>query len=172
MLPPADLRPDTTFALPEVFQRWFAKKGWSPRPHQLDLLARAEAGRSTLLIAPTGAGKTLAGFLPSLVDLSRRPKHRPGTRLPGVHTLYISPLKALATDIQRNLTMPVEEMGLRIRMEARTGDTSASRRQRQKASPPDPLRSLPRGRPRRRRPRHPLRPPRRAGLGRRTLSEP
>ncbi|WP_062012177.1 ligase-associated DNA damage response DEXH box helicase [Aureimonas sp. AU4] len=140
---PPDLSPDQTFALPEVFLRWFAKKGWSPRPHQLDLLARAEAGRSTLLIAPTGAGKTLAGFLPSLVDLSRRPKHRPGTRLPGVHTLYISPLKALATDIQRNLTAPVEEMGLRIRMEARTGDTSASRRQRQKASPPDILLTTP-----------------------------
>ena len=129
--------------LPETFRAWFAGKGWSPRPHQLDLLDRAENGRSVLLIAPTGAGKTLAGFLPSLVDLSRRIRRRPGTRAPGVHTLYISPLKALATDIHRNLTAPVEEMGLRIEMETRTGDTSQHRRQRQKLRPPDILLTTP-----------------------------
>jgi len=56
--------------LPEPFERWFASRGWSPRAHQLELLAKARAGRSVLLIAPTGAGKTLAGFLPSLVELS------------------------------------------------------------------------------------------------------
>ncbi len=79
------------FDLPEPFLRWFADKGWSPRPHQLDLLQRAENGASVLLIAPTGRGKTLAGFLPALVDLARRRKRRPGTRPPGIHTLYISP---------------------------------------------------------------------------------
>ena len=56
--------------LPEPFTRWFASRGWTPRAHQLELLAKAEAGRSVLLIAPTGGGKTLAGFLPSLVELS------------------------------------------------------------------------------------------------------
>jgi len=56
--------------LPEPFARWFASRGWTPRAHQLELLAKARAGRSVLLIAPTGAGKTLAGFLPSLVELS------------------------------------------------------------------------------------------------------
>ena len=55
--------------LPEVFTRWFAARGWAPRAHQLELLAKARAGRSALLIAPTGAGKTLAGFLPTLVEL-------------------------------------------------------------------------------------------------------
>ncbi|KQT85912.1 ligase-associated DNA damage response DEXH box helicase [Aurantimonas sp. Leaf443] len=129
--------------LPAPFDAWFAKKGWAPRPHQVDLLERAEAGASVLLIAPTGAGKTLAGFLPSLVDLSRRGRRKPGTRPPGIHTLYISPLKALATDIQRNLAVPVEEMGLKISMEARTGDTSQSRRQRQKLRPPDILLTTP-----------------------------
>ena len=84
------------FPLPAPFLEWFARNGWSPRPHQLDLLARAESGASSLLIAPTGAGKTLAGFLPSLVDLHRRGRPKPGTRPYGVHTLYISPLKALA----------------------------------------------------------------------------
>src|SRR5689334_25426433 len=61
---------DAVAPLPEPFERWFASRGWSPRAHQLELLAKARAGRSVLLIAPTGAGKTLAGFLPSLVELS------------------------------------------------------------------------------------------------------
>jgi ATP-dependent Lhr-like helicase len=61
-------RPDIIpSALPEPFAGWFAARGWTPRAHQLALLEKARAGRSTLLIAPTGAGKTLAGFLPTLV---------------------------------------------------------------------------------------------------------
>ncbi|MGO4834943.1 DEAD/DEAH box helicase, partial [Rhizobiaceae sp. 2RAB30] len=95
--------------LPEPFLKWFGERGWSPRAHQLDLLATAQAGRSVLLIAPTGAGKTLAGFLPALTDLAMRPKHRPGETRRGIHTLYISPLKALAVDIERNLGKPVGE---------------------------------------------------------------
>ena len=90
--------------LPDPFARWFAARGWAPRAHQLDLLARAQAGRSVLLIAPTGAGKTLAGFLPTLVELHQRsPRLRASVRPDGLHTLYISPLKALAVDIARNL---------------------------------------------------------------------
>ncbi len=96
-----------------------------------ELLARAEQGQSTLLIAPTGAGKTLAGFLPALVDLEKCGRLKPGLAKRGVHTLYISPLKALAVDIHRNLTVPVEEMGLDITIETRTGDTPAHKRQRQ-----------------------------------------
>jgi ATP-dependent Lhr-like helicase len=106
--------------LPENFARWFAARGWTPRPHQLGLLATAQAGRSALLIAPTGGGKTLAGFLPSLVELSeaslrkaapaeRRRLVSTGSSLRrdgGLHTLYISPLKALAVDIARNLETP------------------------------------------------------------------
>ena len=63
--------PDEPVALlPDRFVRWFASRGWSPREHQLDLLQKARDDRSALLIAPTGAGKTLAGFLPTLVELS------------------------------------------------------------------------------------------------------
>src|SRR5689334_4870246 len=87
--------------LPEIFTRWFASRGWTPRAHQLELLAKASAGRSALLIAPTGGGKTLAGFLPSLVELAG--VNRPAWRGGGLHTLYISPLKALAVDVARNL---------------------------------------------------------------------
>lgn len=129
--------------LPEAFTQWFAGNGWRPRAHQLELLAKTQAGRSTLLIAPTGAGKTLAGFLPTLVELSQRKKHKPGEKKTGVHTLYISPLKALAVDIKRNLERPISGIGLDVEIETRTGDTSASRRQRQKLSPPQILLTTP-----------------------------
>ena len=129
--------------LPAPFLDWFAARGWTPRQHQLELVARAEAGESALLVAPTGAGKTLAGFLPSMVELTPRGRRLPGARRRGLHTLYISPLKALAIDVARNLKTPVEEMGLPIRLETRTGDTSASKRQRQRRDPPDMLLTTP-----------------------------
>ncbi|WP_454616373.1 ligase-associated DNA damage response DEXH box helicase [Bradyrhizobium cenepequi] len=183
--------------LPVRFQKWFAARGWLPREHQLALLAKARENRSALLIAPTGAGKTLAGFLPTLVELSagahpqkgggRQPKAggwasatsteqvadsypdplpfrgrendqlatssaaranlistgRSVRRTGGLHTLYISPLKALAVDIARNLETPVAEMGLPIKIETRTGDTPVSRRQRQRRYPPDILLTTP-----------------------------
>jgi ATP-dependent helicase Lhr and Lhr-like helicase len=135
---------DTAAAeLPEPFLKWFAERGWSPRAHQVELLAKAQAGKSVLLIAPTGAGKTLAGFLPSLTELASRGKRKPGQAHRGVHTLYISPLKALAVDIERNLGKPVGEMALPISMETRTGDTPAHKRQRQKYAPPDMLLTTP-----------------------------
>jgi ATP-dependent Lhr-like helicase len=134
---------ESRLRLPVPFIRWFAEKGWQPRAHQLELLARAEAGENTLLIAPTGAGKTLAGFLPSLADLTRRGRIPPGSAFTGIHTLYISPLKALAVDIERNLMKPVTEMGLPVSIENRTGDTPQAKRQRQKLSPPDILLTTP-----------------------------
>jgi ATP-dependent Lhr-like helicase len=136
-------RAETPLLLPPSFLRWFADKGWQPRAHQLELLSRVEGGESMLLIAPTGAGKTLAGFLPSLVSLAGRGKLTPGSAFTGIHTLYISPLKALAVDIERNLMKPVGEMGLPVRIENRTGDTPAAKRQRQKLNPPDILLTTP-----------------------------
>jgi len=131
--------------LPARFADWFAVRGWTPRPHQLAMLEKAAAGRSALLIAPTGGGKTLAGFLPSLVDLAARGPREPGaaTTESRLHTLYVSPLKALAVDIARNLEAPVAEMGLPIRIETRTGDTPAAKRQRQRIDPPDILLTTP-----------------------------
>jgi len=125
-------------SLPAKFRGWFKKRGWAPHAHQLAMLAKAEQGSSALLIAPTGGGKTLAGFLPSLVDLDRQEG-----RKTGLHTLYISPLKALTTDIARNLRAPIEEMNLDIRVETRTGDTPQNRRQRQRSNPPDMLLTTP-----------------------------
>jgi ATP-dependent Lhr-like helicase len=123
--------------LPEPFATWFAARGWSPRPHQLAMLTAAQAAENVLLIAPTGGGKTLSGFLPSLVALAT-PRAKPT-----LHTLYVSPLKALATDIARNLTTPVEAMRLPIRIETRTGDTPQDRRRRQRETPPDILLTTP-----------------------------
>ncbi|MDP9138732.1 MAG: DEAD/DEAH box helicase, partial [Pseudomonadota bacterium] len=123
--------------LPPPFEQWFRSRGWTPRAHQLEALAHVQQGRSVLLVAPTGGGKTLAGFLPSLVDLATSSSPR------GVHTLYVSPLKALAVDVARNLIKPVEEMGLDIAIETRTGDTPAHKRRRQRIAPPDILITTP-----------------------------
>ncbi|HMT14258.1 MAG TPA: DEAD/DEAH box helicase, partial [Aestuariivirga sp.] len=123
--------------LPEGFQRWFAARGWQPRPHQVTMLRHGLSGESALLISPTGGGKTLAGFLATLVEL--RETHK----TPGIHTLYVSPLKALAVDIARNLEAPIAEMNLPITVETRTGDTPHDRRQRQRRKPPDILITTP-----------------------------
>ncbi len=121
--------------LPYRFKTWFDEKGWSAHPHQLSMLEHA-SNSALLLIAPTGGGKTLAGFLPSLVELERGEHH-------GLHTIYVSPLKALAVDIRRNLGAPIAEIGLPIRIEDRTGDTPATRKRRQRADPPHILLTTP-----------------------------
>ncbi|WP_082102945.1 ligase-associated DNA damage response DEXH box helicase [Sphingomonas sp. Ag1] len=130
-----------TVSLPTPLADWFASRGWSPRRHQLDMLAEGRAGRHALLVAATGAGKTLAGFLPTLAELIEQPTE-------GLHTLYVSPLKALAVDIQRNLVTPLDEMGLDemgidIRVETRTGDTPSDRKARQRVKPPQILLTTP-----------------------------
>lgn len=122
--------------LPPAIADWFARRGWAPRRHQLEMLAAAEAGAHALLVAPTGAGKTLAGFLPSLAELATNPAD-------GLHTIYVSPLKALAVDVQRNLLTPITEIGLDIRVETRTGDTPSDRKARQRERPPQMLLTTP-----------------------------
>lgn len=122
--PKADVR------LPPILADWMAQRGWHLHAHQTAMLEQAATDRSCLLVAPTGSGKTLAGFLPTLADLARNPRE-------GAHTLYISPLKALAQDIQRNLTGPIEEMGLAVQVGVLTGDTSSHKRaQMRKKFPP------------------------------------
>ena len=100
------------------------------------MLDLARRGRSALLVAATGAGKTLAGFLPAICELAERPSK-------GLHTLYVSPLKALAVDVQRNLIGPIAEMGIPIRVETRTGDTPSDRKARQRIKPPQMLLTTP-----------------------------
>ena len=134
-LDPVEDRPGGAL-LPPAFAGWFRARGWAPHAHQLAMLRAAAEGRHALLIVPTGGGKTLAGFLPSLVELGERPR-------PGLHTLYISPLKALAVDIHRNLELPIAEMRLPVKAESRTGDTPAAKRKRQVSNPPHMLMTTP-----------------------------
>ena len=122
--------------LPPLFAGWFRLHEWTVHAHQLAMLEAAAAGQHALLIAPTGGGKTLAGFLPSLIELSERPRD-------GLHTVYVSPLKALAVDIHRNLETPIAEMRLPVRHETRTGDTPAVKRERQRRRPPQILITTP-----------------------------
>ena len=122
--------------LPAKFSKWFKIKGWSAYPHQLQMIDQVNDGKSILLIAPTGAGKTLSGFLPSLIDLAQTPHQ-------GLHTLYLSPIKALAVDIARNLDTPISEMGLSVTVETRTGDTPQAKRNRQRTTPPHMLMTTP-----------------------------
>jgi len=124
-------------SLPQRFLDWFSARGWAPRAHQLAVLDHAQRRESVLLISPTGGGKTLAGFLPSLVEITERGSGE------GIHTLYVSPLKALAVDIARNLEAPVAEMGLPVTVETRTGDTPHAKRQRQRQKPPGILITTP-----------------------------
>ena len=128
--------------LPEEIESWFSARGWRVRNHQREMYRAAREGRHALLVADTGAGKTLAGFLPTLADFT--PSTLGGKAPPeGLHTLYVSPLKALAHDVQRNLLTPIEEMGLSVRVETRSGDTPSDRKRRQRVRPPHILLTTP-----------------------------
>lgn len=133
---------DAAGDIPAEIEAWFAARNWRVRSHQHEMLRADDAGQHALLVADTGAGKTLAGFLPTLAAFC--PSRLDGAAAPdGLHTLYVSPLKALATDVQRNLIAPIEEMGLPIRVETRSGDTPTDRKARQRARPPHVLLTTP-----------------------------
>jgi len=128
--------------IPPEIADWFAGRGWRVRRHQAEMLDADDAGRHALLVADTGAGKTLAGFLPTLAAFTpARLGDRPSPE--GLHTLYVSPLKALAHDVQRNLLTPITEIGLPITVETRSGDTPSDRKARQRARPPHVLLTTP-----------------------------
>ena len=134
--------PANLAAVPPEITDWFAGRGWRVRRHQSEMLVAADAGRDALLVADTGAGKTLAGFLPTLAAFC--PSRLGEEPIPeGLHTLYVSPLKALAHDVHRNLVTPVDEMGLPLRVETRSGDTPADRKKRQRTKPPHVLLTTP-----------------------------
>ncbi|WP_448580298.1 ligase-associated DNA damage response DEXH box helicase [Thermaurantiacus sp.] len=123
--------------LAPALARWLAARGWKLRAHQQAMLEAARAGAHVLLVAPTGSGKTLAGFLPVLSRAAS------GDVAPGLRAIYVSPLKALAADIARNLEDPIAAMGLPLRIETRTGDTPHERKSKQRADPPHILLTTP-----------------------------
>ncbi|MGQ0628951.1 MAG: ligase-associated DNA damage response DEXH box helicase [Phycisphaerales bacterium] len=117
--------------------RWFAERGWTAHPFQMRAWEAYAAGRDGLVNAPTGMGKTLSVWLgPVMEGLAERGE-------PGLKVLYITPLRALATDIHHALVEACEGLGSKWRVEQRTGDTASSRRRRQRERPPDALVTTP-----------------------------
>jgi ATP-dependent Lhr-like helicase len=129
--------------VPDIFKQWFTSKDWKIRAYQQSMIRAFVNNQSSLLIAPTGAGKTLSGFLPCLIDIHKQLKSGKSNQQIGLHTLYISPLKALTYDINRNLEIPEQEMGLGISIASRTGDTTSYQRQQQRKKPPNILLTTP-----------------------------
>ncbi|STX52076.1 helicase, DEAD/DEAH box family [Legionella busanensis] len=127
---------DVNHLIPTFLTQWFTQKNWTMHAFQQKMFALFAKNQSTLLVAPTGGGKTLASFLPALVDIHLNQPQ-------GLHTLYISPLKALTQDIHRNLLLPIKEMTLAIEVAIRTGDTSSYQRQKQLKKPPNILLTTP-----------------------------
>jgi len=134
-----------------VVRDWFERTYGAPTPPQTLGWPSISSGKHTLILAPTGSGKTLAAFLWAINHLVEQ--HLEGTLPPGVRILYVSPLKALNNDIERNLEGPLEgighaasEAGLKlpaIRTAVRTGDTTQSRRAAMQRNPPEILITTP-----------------------------
>ncbi len=120
-------------------RRWFESSFEGPTPAQAGGWEAISGGANALISAPTGSGKTLAAFLWGIDRLSRRAAE-PGD---GVRIVYISPLKALSYDIERNLRAPLRGIGADISVGLRTGDTSQSERRAMRKSPPDILITTP-----------------------------
>jgi len=119
-------------------RRWFEASFEGATPAQAAGWKAISSGQSTLICAPTGSGKTLASFLWGIDRLATRPE--PGE---GVRIVYISPLKALSYDIERNLRAPLRGIGADISVGLRTGDTSQSDRAKMRRHPPDILITTP-----------------------------
>ena len=140
---------DVLDAFSPASRQWFSGAFGAPTQVQAAGWTQVAAGAHALMLAPTGSGKTLAGFFWAIDRLVRLPKDA----LPGVRVLYVSPLKALVTDIERNLRAPLvgvmrqcERMGQAVRPIAvgvRTGDTPAKERARLLRAPPDILVTTP-----------------------------
>ena len=116
---------------------WMSKKKWTWFQHQIDAYNAIKQGSDIVVFAPTGAGKTLTGFINPIEDLINLKQYK------GLHTIYISPLKSLANDIIRNLEKPIKDLNLKITFQVRTGDTSAYKKQQQKQKPPNILVTTP-----------------------------
>lgn len=124
--------------------RWFAAKYGTPTPAQAAAWPRVAAGRNVLVVSPTGTGKTFAAFLAVLNDLALA--HARGELADAIHCLYLSPLRALSYDLEKNLNGPLREIyGAEppIRVGLRTGDTTANERAKQAAKPPHLLLTTP-----------------------------
>ena len=118
------------------FTNWIRNKGWNYYEYQLKVLEAVYKKEDALVISPTGSGKTVAGFLPTIIESDVYKKNV-------LYTLYISPLKSLSYDIERNLLNPINELGLNISIDVRTGDTNAYKKKIQLSKPPNILITTP-----------------------------
>lgn len=123
--------------LPRI-RAWFASRGWKPHAFQEEAWALFAQGHSGLILVPTGSGKTYAAYLGALAELGET---APSAR--GLRILYISPLRALSRDIESALRSPIEDMGLPLTIESRTGDTTSTVKGRQRTSLPSVLVTTP-----------------------------
>ncbi len=142
---------DVLASFSEPTRTWFEAAFAAPTPAQVGAWQAVAAGRNALVVAPTGSGKTLSAFLWSLDRLAREP--RPAEKLQRCRVLYVSPLKALAVDVERNLRAPLtgirhtsDRLGVAapdITVGLRSGDTSAADRRKLGTTPPDILITTP-----------------------------
>jgi len=157
---PNDLLPDALASFTPATRDWFTAAFTAPTPVQDHAWAAISAGQHTLVIAPTGSGKTLAAFLHAIDQLFRSgarsgeaPVDAPTMKRRGTGVLYLSPIKALGADVERNLQMPLEgvsaerarrgDPAVTLSVAIRTGDTTPAERARLLRRPPDILITTP-----------------------------
>ncbi|MFT5641939.1 MAG: ATP-dependent Lhr-like helicase [Cyclobacteriaceae bacterium] len=116
---------------------WFKSRNWEPFPFQTETWQHYLDGKSGLLNAPTGSGKTYGLWIPCILEFLR--EHQKTEVIPGVRVLWVTPLRALAKDIQRAMQEVCEELDLRWTVGLRTGDTTTTQRQNQKKNAPQCL---------------------------------
>lgn len=128
-------------------ERWFAERGWTPAEFQRRAWDASRAGESGLICVPTGAGKTYAAYLgplSGLIDECAAARVNVGRSIErGLRILFVTPLRAVARDCEAALRAPVDDLGLRITVGSRTGDTSAAERARQSKRLPEVLVTTP-----------------------------
>src|SRR3954466_1821868 len=112
---------------PSPVTEWFSRKFAEPTPAQVEAWPRIEAGKNVLIISPTGTGKTFAAFLSVLNQLAI--EHAAGKLKQQLRAIYVSPLRALSYDLEKNLQQPLTEVygsAPPIHVGLRSGDTSSS----------------------------------------------